>query len=93
MKNVSISLTDHHAAQIELEIASGGYASVSEVIRAALREFLDRPLDQPSLDQIERDIDAFLADEAAGKPLIPIDEAEAWIMAQIRAEPGAEPGK
>lgn len=88
MKTVSISLTDQQAAQIEFEIASGGYASVSEVIRAALREYLDRP-PGPGLAQIERDIDAFLAEQAAGAPLHPIDEAEAWILAQLRDEPGA----
>ena len=83
MKNVSISLTDQQAAQIELEIASGGYASVSEVIRAALREYLDRP-PGPSLAQIERDIDAFLAEQAAGAPLHPIDAAFEKIRALSR---------
>lgn len=85
MKNVSISLTEQQAAQIDLEIATGDYASVSEVIRAALRDFLNRPLG-PDLDQIERDIDAYRAEQAAGIPLIPIDEAEAWILEQLRAD-------
>jgi len=85
MKNVSISLTDHHAAQIELEIAAGGYASVSEVIRAALRDYLDRP-PGPGLEAIERDIDAFLADEAAGAQGVPRDEAFRRIREQSRTE-------
>jgi putative addiction module CopG family antidote len=55
MRNVSVSLTDRHAAAIEAELASGDYASVSEVIRAALREFFDRP-PGPPLDRIEADI-------------------------------------
>ena len=86
MKNVSISLTDQHAAQIELEIASGGYASVSEVIRAALREYLDRP-PGPGLAQIERDIDAFLAEQAAGARGLPADAAFAEIRARSATKP------
>jgi hypothetical protein len=39
----SISLTDRHAAEIDAMIAGGDYASVSEVIRAALRQFMKLP--------------------------------------------------
>jgi putative addiction module CopG family antidote len=60
MKNVSISLTDQHAAQIDAHIASGDYASVSEVIRAALRGFLN-PVQGPGLAQIEREIEIYRA--------------------------------
>lgn len=81
MKNVSISLTDRHAAEIELEIASGDYASVSEVVRAALREFLGRAPD-PGPEQIDRDIARYLAERASGVPLIDADAAEAHIRAQ-----------
>jgi putative addiction module CopG family antidote len=56
MKNVSISLTDQHAAEIDAHIASGDYASVSEVIRAALRGFL-YPVQTPGLAQIAREIE------------------------------------
>ena len=78
MKNVSISLTDHHAAQIELEIASGGYASVSEVIRrrcASSSTARDRP--EPGSDRARhrrlprRRGDgrrAVLADDAGARP-------------------------
>ena len=55
MRNISISLTDRHAAAIEAELASGDYASVSEIVRAALREFFERPAG-PSLGRIEADI-------------------------------------
>jgi putative addiction module CopG family antidote len=60
MKNVSISLTDQHAAEIDAHIASGHYASVSEVIRAALRGFLN-PVQGPGLAQIEREIEIYRA--------------------------------
>lgn len=74
MKNVSISLTDQHAAEIEARVASGDYASVSEVIRAALREFLGRGV-TPDMAQIDRDIAAYRALRAAGEPLVPLAAA------------------
>lgn len=78
MKNVSISLTDQHAAAIEAELASGDYASVSEVVRAALREFLDRPVG-PGLEQIDADIARY----QAGARLADRDEARRRIRAAI----------
>ena len=65
MKNVSISLTDRHAAEIDAMIAGGDYASVSEVIRAALRQFM-KMTPGPSLAQIERDIAEYRASLARG---------------------------
>ncbi len=78
MKNVSISLTDQHAAAIDAELASGDYASVSEVVRAALRDFLDRP-SGPSLKQIDADIARY----QAGTTLHSVDEARRRIAASI----------
>lgn len=78
MKNVSISLTDRHAAEIEATLASGDYASVSEVVRAALREFLDRPVG-PGLAQIDADIARY----QAGARLSDVDEARRRIRAAI----------
>ncbi|RAH96729.1 type II toxin-antitoxin system ParD family antitoxin [Acuticoccus sediminis] len=78
MKNVSISLTDQHAAAIEAELASGDYASVSEVVRAALREFLDRPTG-PDLKQIDADIARY----RAGATLTGADAARRRIRAAI----------
>lgn len=69
MKNVSISLTDQHASEIEAQVSSGDYASVSEVIRAALREFLSRA-PHPSLEQIDRDIAAHRAASGSGAKLV-----------------------
>ena len=39
MRTLSVELTDQHAAAIEAELATGDYASASEVVRAALRSF------------------------------------------------------
>lgn len=68
MKNISISLTDQHAAEIDAQIASGDYASVSEVVRAALREFLSRGA-TPDGAQIDRDIADYLEGQARGQAL------------------------
>jgi putative addiction module CopG family antidote len=81
MKNVSISLTDQHAAEIAATIATGDYASVSEVIRAALRDFLRGPA-WPGPEQIERDILAYEEGKARGDRTYSIDE----VMAQIRED-------
>ena len=78
MKNISISLTDQHAAAIDAELTSGDYASVSEVVRAALRDFFDRPFG-PSLKQIDADIARY----QAGANLNSVDEARRRIAASI----------
>lgn len=78
MKNVSISLTDQHAAAIDAELASGDYASVSEVVRAALREFLDRPFG-PNLKQIDADIARY----RTGARLSDMDEARRRIRVAL----------
>lgn len=79
MKNVSISLTDRHAAAIEAELASGDYASVSEVVRAALREFFDRA-PGPRLHQIDADIARY----RAGTGLHDAAEARRRIAARLK---------
>lgn len=79
MRNISISLTDRHATAIEAELASGDYASVSEVIRAALREFFDRPT-VPPLDRIEADIARFRSGTGLHDPT----EARALITSRIK---------
>ena len=44
MAKISVSLTDEHARLIEQAVRSGDYASSSEVIREALREWKARHL-------------------------------------------------
>lgn len=44
MAKMSISLTDEHARLVEQAVQSGDYASSSEVIREALREWKARRL-------------------------------------------------
>lgn len=44
MAKMSISMTDEHARIIEQAVQSGDYASSSEVVREALREWKNRRL-------------------------------------------------
>ncbi len=48
---ISVSLTDEHARLLNEAVASGDYASSSEVIREALRDWrARRPLGRPSTE-------------------------------------------
>jgi Arc/MetJ-type ribon-helix-helix transcriptional regulator len=88
MKNVSISLTDAHAAAIEAELATGDYASVSEIVRAALRDFFD-DRNGPDRARIEADVAAYRAARARGEPLLSREEARVRIAALVDGEPTA----
>lgn len=88
MKNVSISVTDAHAAAIEAELATGDYASVSEIVRAALRDFFaDRHGPDPA--RIDADVAAYRAARTRGEPLLSLHEARRRIAALVDQEPSA----
>lgn len=87
MKNVSISLTDANAAAIEAELATGDYASVSEIVRAALRDFFDER-HGPDRARIDADVAAYRAARARGEPLLSSDQARPRI-AELDDEPSA----
>ena len=77
MKNVSISLTDQHAEAIEAQIAMGDYASVSEVIRAALRGFFNDNPAGVSQAQMDRDIEEYMAERDDPSKFMTLEEAKA----------------
>lgn len=83
MKNISISLTDQHASEIEAQVSSGDYASVSEVIRAALRDFLGKA-PGPSLDQIDRDIADYRDALTRGQAFVGASEARSRLRSSLR---------
>ncbi|MTI02885.1 type II toxin-antitoxin system ParD family antitoxin [Roseibium sp. RKSG952] len=85
MKNVSISLTDHHAAEIDACIATGDYASVSEVVRTALREFLSRGM-VPDARQIDHDIAEYLESQRNGERLLSADAAKRDILGALTSD-------
>jgi putative addiction module CopG family antidote len=76
LKHVQIDLTDHHAAEIEAAVASGDFASASEVVRAALRAFFaGEPV--PAVAEMAAEIDAMDAEIARGEPLLSVEDARA----------------
>lgn len=81
MKNISIRVTDQHAALIEAAVASGDYASASEVVRTALREWFQADL-LPPVDAMAAEIDAMEREIAAGEDLLDLDAARALIARQ-----------
>ena len=83
MKNVSISLTEQHASEIEAQVSSGDFASVSEVIRAALRDFLGKA-PGPSLDQIDRDIADYRGALTRGEALVSPSDARSRLKSALR---------
>ena len=85
MKNISISLTDQHAAGIDAVLATGDYASVSEVIRAALRDFLNAPFG-PGVPRMEQDFLTYRKRLGAGRQtFVPGQSAFADIKAKLEA--------
>ncbi len=56
-KNTSISLGDHFAAFVDAQIASGRYASASEVLRAGLRLLQEREARLENLRELIREGD------------------------------------
>lgn len=78
-KNTSFSLDEHFSAFIEEEVASGRYASASDVVRAALRLLEDRETrirtlrqaliaGEQSGESTPLDFDAFVARKRAAQP-------------------------
>jgi antitoxin ParD1/3/4 len=68
MERLTVTLTSDLADMVKSAVESGDYASASEVIRAALREWkLKRALQLQELAALKADIDRGLADLAAGR--------------------------
>lgn len=81
LKNTSISLGTHFAAFVDAQIASGRYASASEVMRAGLRLLEEREAKLVKLRELVRE-----GDESG--PAIPLDR-EAFFDS-MRAETRAK---
>ncbi|PWE17354.1 type II toxin-antitoxin system ParD family antitoxin [Marinicauda salina] len=77
MKNTSIIISDELGAFIEREVASGRYASASEVVRDSLRLLERRALEREQLRT------AILAGEESG-PAEPFDMDE--FLTELRGE-------
>lgn len=68
IERLTITLPTDMAATIKSAVEEGDYASTSEVIRAALRDWkLKRALQLQELEALKTDINKGLADVAAGR--------------------------
>jgi antitoxin ParD1/3/4 len=68
IERMTITLPAEMAAAVKSAVETGDYASTSEVVRAALRDWkTKRVLQLEELAALKADIDAGLADVAAGR--------------------------
>ena len=68
IERLTITLPTDMAAVVKGAVADGDYASISEVVRAALRDWkTKRALQLQELAALKTDIDKGLADVAAGR--------------------------
>ncbi len=68
IERLTITLPTEMAAVVKSAVEDGDYASTSEVVRAALRDWkTKRALQLQELAALKADIDAGLADVAAGR--------------------------
>ncbi len=68
IERLTITLPTEMAATVKGAVETGDYASASEVVRAALRDWkLKRAVQVQELTALKADIDAGLADVAAGR--------------------------
>jgi antitoxin ParD1/3/4 len=68
IERLTITLPAEMAAVVRSAVEAGDYASTSEVVRAALRDWkMKRALQVEELAALKADIDAGLADVAAGR--------------------------
>lgn len=68
IERITITLPSEMAAIVKAAVEEGDYASTSEVVRAALRDWkTKRALQLQELTTLKADIDKGLADVAAGR--------------------------
>ncbi len=68
IERMTITMPADMAALVKAAVATGDYASTSEVVREALREWKTRrALQLEALAELKTDIDKGLADVAAGR--------------------------
>jgi antitoxin ParD1/3/4 len=68
MERMIITLTDEQAERVKAAVANGEYASHSEVIREALRDWeLNQSFRKQALAELRAQIDKGLADMKAGR--------------------------
>ena len=81
---ISITLPHDMAAMVKAKVASGEYATESEVIRDGLRalQARDAAVDRWLRDEVAKSYDEYAADQSIG---IPADDVMARLRASYRA--------
>ncbi|MFI5015337.1 MAG: type II toxin-antitoxin system ParD family antitoxin [Hyphomicrobiales bacterium] len=89
---ISITLPHDMAAMVKAKVASGEYASESEVIRDGLRTLRarDAAIDSWLRDEVAKSYDEYAADPSSG---IPAGEIMARLRVSYRARLAAKPGR
>ena len=68
IERMTITLPNDMAAMVKIAVGEGDYASSSEVVREALRDWkVKRSLQLKKIEALQADIDKGLADVAAGR--------------------------
>jgi Arc/MetJ-type ribon-helix-helix transcriptional regulator len=78
MKTVKIELPDEEADALERAAADGGFGSPSDLVRAAIGDFLTAPIDYDA-EALARDVAEHQAEKARGGTGYTPDEARAWL--------------
>jgi antitoxin ParD1/3/4 len=72
IERLTITLPADMAAGLKRAVAGGDYASTSEIVREALRDWeIKNELRRRKLEALRRDVDEGLADVAAGRLVAP----------------------
>jgi Arc/MetJ-type ribon-helix-helix transcriptional regulator len=80
MKAVTINLPDEQVAALERAVAEGDFASPSELVQAAIEDFLTAPIGYDR-DALARDIAEHQAEKARGESGYSAEAARAWLRA------------
>jgi antitoxin ParD1/3/4 len=68
MERMTITLTDDQAERVKAAVESGGYASQSEVIREALRDWeMNQSFRKQALADLKGEIDKGMSDVKSGR--------------------------
>ncbi|MCW5760512.1 MAG: type II toxin-antitoxin system ParD family antitoxin, partial [Phenylobacterium sp.] len=80
----TFSLAEEQAEYIDAKVASGDYASASEVVRDGLRALKERDaaIERWLREEVAPEYDAMMADPSRG---IPVEQAFAEIRARLEA--------
>lgn len=78
MRIVKIQLSDEEADALERAVTDGGFVSPTELVRAAIEDFLTAPIDYDR-DALARDVAEHEAEKARGEGGHTPEEARAWL--------------